>query len=229
MSGHWITGQGRDRNPAPFEVHFSTGVPSAGVGQNGDFAFCYGNDGLALFKKIEGTWRNTATGAYFAGFNSGNSQVLTMTTPFTEVVVTSYDFTDDHRLEVQVDGITQYDGDGFTRNSSLSKIIFPETIEASTDNPVHVFVGKYEGTGFTGFHGGNSELFEVTSNTVDVDITNFVITDYSLLRVEVDGIGQSEGASLAWTRDVANNRVSFTETIVANPSSPVKIFVGKYN
>jgi hypothetical protein len=229
MGGNWLTGQGRGRTPAPFEVHFSVGVPASGVGNNGDFAFCYGNDGLGLFKKIEGTWRSTATGGYFAGFNAGNSQVLTMTAPFTEVVVTSYDFTDDNRLEVQVDGITQYDGDGFTRNSSLSKIIFPETIEASVDNPVHVFVGKYEGTGFTGFHAGNSELFEVTSNTAYVDVTNFTLTDYSLLKVEVDGLGQYEGALLSWTRDVPNNRIILTETIVASPSSPVKIFVGKYN
>lgn len=206
------------------------GVPSDATGSNGDFAFCYGNDSLGVFKKVDGVWQNTAVGGtYFVGFNNANSQLFEVTTSFTQVVVTNFAFTDGDGLQVEIDGIVQYEGDSFTRTSGTGTITFSETVYADVDHPVKVFVGKYSGTGFAGFTNSNSELFEVTTDTNYVDLTNFTLQYSDLLRVEIDGIVKYEGASHDWTRDVANNRVLLNETASASASSPVKIFVGKYN
>jgi hypothetical protein len=137
----------------------------------------------------------------------------------------------DEGLQVEVDGIVQYEGasDGFTRDAGLGKILFTESIFADATHPVKVFVGKYGSTGFQGFTVGNSEIFEVMSETGYVDLTNFVLQYSDAVRVEVDGVTVYEGVSNDWTRDVGLNRILFNETISASASSPVKIFVGKYN
>ena len=217
---------------APFQVFFGTSAPSDSEdGTNGDFAFCYGNDDLTIYKKILGSWSSVSTGGGFVGFNSRNSQIMEMTSDFSEITITDFTFQDSDGLVVEIDGITQYEGAlaAWTRTSSLSKIIFSETVPASLTCPVKIFVGKYATTGFAGFNGTNSQTFTVTSNTDNVTLTNFTIKHGDSLRLEVDGCARYEGVSDDWVRDVANNRVIFNETIIATPTVPSVIFIGRYN
>lgn len=83
--------------------------------------------------------------------------------------------------------------------------------------------------GFTGWDGANSELFVLTEPADYVQTSIFPITAGDKLRVEVDGLVQYEGSSLGFQRNTVDNRIQFTETLVAAASSPVTVFVGKYS
>lgn len=230
MTQRWLTGEDRNILPAPFGVHFSVDVPANTVGSDGDYCFLYGNDTAGVLKKVDGTWQSLTGGAStFQGFNSHNSQKFTMTSDFSEVTISNFSFLETDGLQVEVDGLVQYEGltDGYIRDSGLSKIAFMETIPASVDNPVTVFVGKYAGTGFTGFTNTNSELFSVATDFVDVTVTNFSVDNFAALCVEVEGVKQYEGDG--FNRDTVNNKIVFTETLVASAENPVTVFVGKYN
>jgi hypothetical protein len=228
MAQRWLTTDNRNHTPAPFGVHFSVGVPSSGTGNNGDYAFCYGNDGLGIYKKIDGIWLTVSGGGGgFLGFNSTNSQQFDLTTTGDTVTVTAFTFTESDGLQVEVDGIVQYEGAGYTRNAGLGTITFDDEITASVASPVHVFVGKYSTIGFAGFSSINSELFEVATSSNWVEVTNFTIGGNDQLRVEVDGIVRYEGVD--WTRMTPGSIIYFNEDLNGTPEAPVRVFVGRYS
>jgi hypothetical protein len=75
----------------------------------------------------------------FNGWDSANSQVSLKSEDFTEVVVTNFTFTSSSSLNVEIDGVHQYEGVAFTRDVDTQKITFVETVTT----PAYVFVGKY--------------------------------------------------------------------------------------
>ena len=82
-------------------------------------------------------------------------------------------------------------------------------------------------TVFLGFDNSNSQLFNLTTNTSLVIVTNFTITSGSKLRVERDGVTIYEG--YGWTRNTGTNSIDFTNQILADSTSPVRVFVGRYS
>lgn len=83
--------------------------------------------------------------------------------------------------------------------------------------------------GFMGWDGSNSELFILTESADYVQTSIFPLTAGDKLCIEVDGVAQYEGSSLGYQRNTVDNRIQFTETLVASASAPVTVFVGKYS
>ena len=129
---------------APFEVFFVTDVPSAGQGNNGDYAFRYDNNSESIYKKIGGTWEAVTGGGGFQGFTSGdNAQIFNLTSTTSSVTLTDFVIAAGSKLRVEKDGLTMYEGMGWTRNVGSNSIDFDNSIEADTNSPVVVFVGIY--------------------------------------------------------------------------------------
>jgi len=81
--------------------------------------------------------------------------------------------------------------------------------------------------GFLGFGSSNSELFELSSNSSSVTVTNFTLAADDSLVVKKDGIEIYE--NYGYTRNVGTNAIDFDETIIADSNSKVLVFVGRYN
>lgn len=95
---------------------------------------------IELVRQFNGAFkmRDFKQGA-FNGWDSSNSQVTAEPSDFTEVVVTAFAFTSSSVLNIEIDGVHQYEGVAFTRDVDNQKIVFSETVTA----PAYVFVGKY--------------------------------------------------------------------------------------
>jgi hypothetical protein len=83
------------------------------------------------------------------------------------------------------------------------------------------------GGGFSGFSSSNSQLFELSSNASSVTVTNFTIASDSKLVVKKDGIEIFE--NYGYNRNTGTNAIDFDETIVADGTSKVLVFVGLYS
>lgn len=84
-------------------------------------------------------------GPGFSGFTTENSQLFVLTANTDSVTVTNFTLLDSSKLQVEVDGMAQYEGatQGWERDIVNNQIDFVETIQASASAPVIVFVGKY--------------------------------------------------------------------------------------
>jgi hypothetical protein len=142
MSGQLVIAPDRrKRERAPFNTHWGTSSPDSGTGDNGDYFFHYGNVSTAIYKKVSGSW--VAVGGGFAGFDSSNSEIFEQTSNFSSVTVTNFTITVSSNLRVEKDGVTVYEGKGWTRNTGTNSIDFDSTISASSDSKVIIFVGTY--------------------------------------------------------------------------------------
>lgn len=142
MGGQFVTAPDlRRRERAPFDTHWGTGAPGAGVGSNGDYYFQYDDSGDAIYKKTGGSW--VKVGGGFSGFDSSNSELIEKTSDFSSAVVSNFTITVSTNLRVEKDGVVVYEGNGWTRNTGTNAIDFDSTIEASSGSKVLIFVGKY--------------------------------------------------------------------------------------
>lgn len=143
MGGQLVTAPDRRRRErAPFETHWGTSSPGAGLGVNGDYYFQYdGSSSDSIFKKVSGAW--VKVGDSFSGFDSSNSELFEQTSDFSSVTVTNFTITVSTKMRVEKDGVTIYEGKGWTRNTGTNSIDFDSTISASSDSKVLIFAGAY--------------------------------------------------------------------------------------
>lgn len=106
-------------------------------------------------------------------------------------------------------------------------IRFENTVETFYKKIDGAWVNLMSGGGFPGFDSSNSQLFELSSNTDSVVVTNFTIAAGSKLRIEKDGLSMYE--SYGVTRNTVTNAIDFDETVLADSTSKVLVFVGLYS
>ena len=142
MGGQLVTAPDRRRREtAPFETHWGTSSPSVGVGSNGDYYFQYDDSVDAIFKKTGGSW--VKVGESFSGFDSSNSELIEKTSDFSSVTIANFTIESTTKMKVEKDGVTVYEGKGWTRNTGTNSIDFDSTISASSDSKVLIFAGAY--------------------------------------------------------------------------------------
>jgi hypothetical protein len=114
---------------------------------------------------------------------------------------------------------------GATAGNYLSSVVTDATLTGTgtAADPLHVVAP----TVFLGWDGTNSQTFNLVVNTNSTIVTNFTITSGSKLRVERDGVTIYEG--YGWTRNTGTNSIDFSNQILADSTSPVLVFVGRYS
>lgn len=128
---------------SPFDVHWGTDVPSAGIGVNGDIYIRYGSTAETFYKKVSGAWQLAGGGGSFQGFDSSNSELFELTSNTSSTTIGNFTLAADSKIVVKKDGIEIYEGYGYTRNVGTNSIDFDETILADTSSKVLVFAGLY--------------------------------------------------------------------------------------
>ena len=141
---YWVV-NGSDKRKTdrtPFEIYWGESSPLNTLGNDGDVFVLYGGTDPELFlKKVSGAWVSTSGG--FSGWDNTNSELFTLNANASSIVLNNFTILLTTNLRVEKDGITMYEGHGFTRNISTNSIDFDSAILAEVGAEGIVFVGKY--------------------------------------------------------------------------------------